>query len=493
MGKPTGFVEYKSIVSSCRDPLARVKDWQEIQETFDEQLLKQQASRCMECGTPFCHTGSLINGKVSGCPLHNLMPEWNDLVYRGLWQEAFQRLNLTNNFPEFTGHVCPAPCEGACTAGLVSDPVTIKNIELQIIEQAFAQGFISPRPPQVRTGKKVAVIGSGPSGLACAAQLNQAGHSVTVFERSDRVGGILMYGIPNMKLDKKIVQRRIDLLQQEGVNFLTSMEVGSNCDALSILREFDATVLCIGSTKPRDLNVEGREYEGIHFAMDFLSHNTKSLLDSDHADKSYITAEGKDVIIIGGGDTGTDCVATSLRHNCRSVTQFEIMPCPPTTRSVDNPWPQYPNVYKQDYGQQECSAIFGCDPRQYQIATKKFVGDKYGQVKEIHTVQLEWVKTDNRWNCQEIAGTEKVWPAQLVILAMGFLGPEENLLQQLNIQQDPRSNISTSANSYATNIPGIFAAGDARRGQSLVVWAISEGRRAAKECDTYLMGRSDLP
>ncbi len=494
MGKPTGFMEYQRELPRDRDPLERIQDWTEFLLRMPEDALRIQAARCMDCGVPFCHSGIVLNGAVSGCPNHNLVPEWNELVYRGLWKEALGRLLKTNNFPEFTGRVCPALCEGACTAGLVTEPVTTKNIERAIIDKAYEEGWIVPGPPPKRTGKRVAVVGSGPSGLACADQLNKAGHLVTVFERADRIGGLLMYGIPNMKLDKGVVRRRADLMEAEGVVFVTSTEVGKDYPAELLLQEFDAVVLCGGATKPRDLPIEGRNLKGIHFAVEFLSANTKSLLDSNLMDGKYISAGGKDVVVIGGGDTGTDCVGTSLRHRCRSVNQLEIMPRPPARRAPDNPWPQFPRVYKVDYGQHEAAAIYGSDPRHYCITAKKFAGDERGHVKEVHTVNVEWVRDDlGRLSPREIPGTEKIWPAQLVLLAMGFTGPEDNLLQQLGVDCDERSNAKAEYGKFATNVRGIFAAGDMRRGQSLVVWAINEGRGAARECDRYLMGSTSLP
>ncbi|MCC7262443.1 MAG: glutamate synthase subunit beta [Candidatus Latescibacteria bacterium] len=495
MGKPTGFIEHQRELPEDRAPLERVRDWQEFHHHMPEERLREQGSRCMDCGVPFCHTGTLISGMASGCPINNLIPEWNDLVYRGLWHEALERLLKTNNFPEFTGRVCPAPCEGSCVLGLNETPVTIKNIEGTIIERAFEEGWMAPRPPEKRTGKKVAVVGSGPSGLACAAQLNRAGHWVTVFERADRIGGLLMYGIPNMKLDKqKVVQRRVDLMAAEGVQFVTGVEIGRDLPAAQLRAEFDAIVMCCGATKGRDLSIEGRQLEGIHMAVRFLHLNTKSLLDSQHADGEYISAKDKNVIVIGGGDTGTDCVGTSMRHGCKTVTQFEIMPRPADTRQPNNPWPEWPKVYLLDYGQQEAKARFGDDPRQYLINTKRFVGDAQGKVKELHTVQVEWVKGDNgRPFPKEIPGSEKVWPADLVLLAMGFLGPEDTMLEQLAVERDERSNAKAQYGRFATNVEGVFAAGDMRRGQSLVVWAINEGRGAARECDRYLMGQTQLP
>jgi len=488
MGKPGGFMEYRRELPGERVPLERLNDWEEFHMSLPEEKLKAQGGRCMNCGTPFCHSGILINGMVSGCPNHNLVPEWNDLVYRGLWREALERLLKTNNFPEFTGRVCPAPCEGACAAGLASEPVTTKIIERAIIDKAFEEGWIRPRPPLKRTGKRVAVVGSGSSGLACAAQLNRAGHWVTVFERSDRIGGLLMYGIPNMKLDKRIVLRRVELLAEEGVSFITCTEVGKDYPAEQLLKDFDAVVLCGGASQPRDLQVEGRNLKGIHFAVEYLKSTTKSLLDSNLSDGKYISAYGKDVLIIGGGDTGTDCVATALRQKCKSVNQFEIMPRLPDKRSEENPWPQFPRVFKEDYGQAEAACLFGKDPRHYCIKVKRLVGDGSGRVKEVETVNVEWIKDDcGRPLPRELPGTERVWPAQLVLLAMGFTGPERMLLDQLGVEHDTAPNARAMDNTFSTNIKGVFIAGDMRRGQSLVVWAINEGRGAAAECHRYLM------
>ena len=492
MGKPTGFLEFPRELPLARNPAERIRDWYEFHEHTAEEKLQNQGARCMDCGVPFCHTGALIEGMASGCPINNLIPEWNDLVYRGLWQEALERLHKTNNFPEFTGRVCPAPCEGSCVLGISEPPVTIKTIECAIVDKGFEEGWIVPEPPVKRTGKKVAVVGSGPAGLSAAAQLNRAGHWVTVFERADRVGGLLMYGIPNMKLDKRSVQRRVDLLTAEGIKFVVNCEVGKSYPAEKLRTDFDAIVLCGGATQARDLPIEGRNLKGIHFAMEFLHANTKSLLDSKHEDEKYIPAKGKDVIVIGGGDTGTDCVGTSMRHFCKSLVQFEILPKPPDARTSDNPWPQWPKVYKLDYGQEEAKSLFGDDPREYLINTKKFVGDSNGHVQELHTVRVEWCKDNGRFIPKEIPGSERVFPAQLVLLAMGFLGPENQLLDQLGVEKDPRSNAKAEHGKFASSVPSIFAAGDMRRGQSLVVWAINEGRGAARECDRYLMGETAL-
>jgi len=496
MGKPTGFIEIERQLPTDRSPEERVKDWDEFHEHFPEEQVRQQGARCMDCGIPFCHLGESLpetSPAAAGCPVNNLIPEWNDLVYRGLWKEALERLHKTNNFPEFTGRVCPAPCEGSCVLGINDPPVTIKNNECTIIDRGFDEGMVVPHPPTKRTGKKVAVIGSGPAGLACAAQLNKAGHWVTVYERADRIGGLLTYGIPNMKLDKQIVQRRVDLLAAEGVEFVTRTEIGKNLPAAQLTEESDAVVLCMGATKPRDIPIEGREHKGIHQAIDFLNANTKALLDGDHQSGNYISAEGKDVIVLGGGDTGTDCVATSIRHGCKSILQFDIIPAPPAERTDDNPWPEWPRIYRLDYGQEEAKERFGEDPRQYLISTTRFVGDEGGQVKELHTVEIEWVKGEDGRPFREIPGTEKVWPADLVLLSMGWLGPEDTVLEQLDVERDPRSNAKAEHGKFVTSVPGVFAAGDVRRGASLVVWAINEGRGAAREVDRYLMGSSSLP
>jgi len=494
MGKPTGFIEYLRELPVDRAPLARIADWKEFHPHLEEKRLRQQGARCMDCGVPFCHTGKLISGMASGCPINNVIPEWNDLVYRGLWREALDRLHMTNNFPEFTGRVCPAPCEGSCVLGINDPPVTIKNIENEIIDRGWDEGWVLPETPKVRTGKKVAVIGSGPAGLAAAVQLNRAGHLVTVLERDDRPGGLLMYGIPNMKLDKReVVLRRIELMEQEGIKFICNASVGENVEGQLLLRDFDATVICTGATQPRDLPIEGRKLGGVHFAMEYLTASTKSLLDGG-PDASPIHARGKDVVVIGGGDTGTDCVGTAIRQGCRSLVQIEIMPRPPLERAADNPWPEWPKVYKLDYGQEEAQAKFGDDPRVYLTTVKKFVGDADGRLKELVTVQVKWERNDKgQFVPVEVPGTEQVRPAQLALLAMGFLGPEQILLKDLNLACDARSNVQAEYGRYATSVKGVFAAGDCRRGQSLVVWAINEGRGAARECDRYLMGKTDLP
>jgi glutamate synthase (NADPH) small chain len=491
MGKPTGFKEFSRDLGSNRLPEIRILDYKEFHEHMPEDKLKQQGARCMDCGVPFCHTP---NSGLGGCPISNLIPEWNDLIYNGRWEDAIVRLWRTNNFPEFTGRVCPAPCEGSCVLGINEPPVTIKNIEAAIIDYAWEHGLVKPNPPESRTGKKVAVVGSGPSGLAAADQLNKAGHTVTVFERADRIGGLLMYGIPNMKLDKeKVVSRRVKVMEEEGVTFVTNAHIGITHNAHEILREFDAVVLCTGATKPRDLPAPGRNLKGVYFAMEFLTANTKSLLDSNHKDGKYISAKDKNVIVIGGGDTGTDCIGTSMRHGCKSLVNFELLPKPPETRGNDNPWPQWPRVLRTDYGHEEAHAIFGDDPRTFQILTKEFIDDGAGNVKAVKTIRVEWAKENGKFSMKEIPGSEHIFPADLVLLAMGFLGPEETLVKQLGLEVDPRSNYKAEFNKYNTSVEGVFAAGDCRRGQSLVVWAINEGRGAARECDRYLMGDTRLP
>jgi glutamate synthase (NADPH) small chain len=487
MGKPTGFMEFERQDVPYGDASKRISHFNEFLEIVPEEHLRSQGARCMDCGVPFCQSDT-------GCPVDNLIPEWNDLVYNGRWREALDRLHKTNNFPEFTGRVCPAPCEGACVLGITSPPVTIKNIENAIIDRGFLEGWVTPTVPPTRTGKKIAVIGSGPAGLAAAAQLNSVGHYVKVFERDDRIGGLLMYGIPNMKLDKGTVQRRLDLLMAEGIEFQTNAHVGVNVNVADLRREFDVLLLACGATKPRDLPIPNRQLQGIHFAMDFLRKNTQSLLDSKLANGQYITAKDKRVIVIGGGDTGTDCIGTSMRHGCKSLVNFELMPKPPATRADDNPWPEWPRIFRVDYGHKEVATHFGKDPREFAIGSKEFLDDGKGNVAGIKTVRLEWVKEPNgRMIMKEVPGSEQVFEADLILLAMGFLGPEETVGQQIGLEFDPRSNFKAEYGQFATSIPGVFAAGDCRRGQSLVVWAINEGRAAAREIDRHLMGSTDLP
>lgn len=493
MGKATGFMEYLREVPGEVRPQERIGSWQEFAVPLEEEKLRTQGARCMDCGTPFCHAGRLLSGMASGCPAHNLIPEWNDLVYRGSWKEALKRLHKTNNFPEFTGRVCPAPCEGACTVGKSGQPVTIKSIERAIIDRGFAEGWIRPQIPAASSGKKVAVVGSGPAGLACADQLNKAGHAVTVYERADRIGGLLMYGIPNMKLDKQIVQRRVDLLSAEGIRFVAGAEIGKDIPAERLRTEYDAVVLCCGATQARELSVEGRELDGVHQAMEFLSRNTQSLLDSGHQDGRFLSAKDKHVVVIGGGDTGTDCVATAIRQGCSSVTQLEILPQLPLTRQQDNPWPEWPKVQKTDYGQAEAAELFGRDPRRFETSTKSLLGNERGQVTGVHTVRVEWKQIDGRRVPAEVAGSERVIPADLVLLALGFAGPEPDLPEQLGLERDERTNVKAELGDFRTNVEGVFAAGDMRRGQSLVVWAMHEGRQAAREVDRYLMGSTVLP
>ena len=494
MGKPTGFMEFNRQLPEDRDPALRILDWREFHHHMLEEDLRKQGARCMDCGVPFCHTGGLMANMAAGCPVNNLIPEWNDLVYRGHWREALDRLHKTNNFPEFTGRVCPAPCEGSCVLGITSPAVTIKNIECSIVDKGFDEGWVTAEPPKTRTGKKVAVIGSGPAGLAAAAQLNRAGHSVTVYERADRIGGLLMYGIPNMKLEKWIVQRRVNLLADEGVKFVTSCEVGKNIDAVHLREENDAIVLATGATKPRDLPIPGRDLKGVHFAMEFLHANTKSLLDSDLRDGKFLTAEGKKVIVIGGGDTGNDCLGTSMRQGCSSLLNFEIVPQPPDERAGNNPWPQWPRIFRVDYGHAEAEAKFGADPRTFSIDTVRFNGDANGNLKSLTAVKVDWSKpVKGAAPFTRVEGSEVELECDLVFLALGFLGPEKLLADQLGIELDPRSNFKADYGKYTTSIPGVFASGDCRRGQSLIVWAINEGRECARECDRFLMGNTQLP
>ncbi|KAF7322595.1 Glutamate synthase [Mycena chlorophos] len=489
LDKTRGFMKYKRLGEAYRPPRKRVKDWKEISARLTESELKYQSARCMDCGVPFCQSDS-------GCPISNIIPKWNDLVFKGQWQDALNRLLMTNNFPEFTGRVCPAPCEGACVLGINEQPVGIKSIECAIIDKGFEMGWMAPNPPSFRTGKRVAVIGSGPAGLACADQLNKAGHSVTVYDRNDRMGGLLMYGIPNMKLDKTVVQRRIDLMAAEGITFVPNAHIGVDIDAEQIREENDAVVICTGATWPRDLKIPNRETHGIHFAMEYLQMNTKALLDSELQDGSaYINAKGKDVIVIGGGDTGNDCIGTAMRHGAKSVTNFELLPQPPVARGRDNPWPQWPRIFRTDYGHTEVAAHFGTDPREYCISTKDFVVSDDGTLKGLNTVRVEWTRdSGGRWKMEEVPGSQRFFPAQLVFLALGFLGPQTDVIKALGVKQDARSNIQTPNKKYSTNVEGVFAAGDCRRGQSLIVWGINEGRGAAAEVDAWLSsGVTRLP
>jgi NAD(P)H-dependent glutamate synthase small subunit len=507
MGKPTGFKEYPRKTVEYRPPLVRLQDYHEIYTDPEEEHLRTQGARCMDCGVPFCQS-------YTGCPISNLIPEWNDLVYRGRWREALDRLHKTNNFPEFTGRVCPAPCEGACVLGIIEPAVTIKNIENAIIDRGFAEGWVKPQPPQVRTGRCVAVIGSGPAGLAAAAQLNKVGHQVTVFERADRIGGLLTYGIPNMKLDKELVERRVELLRKEGIEFRTRVHVGAAeefdsghmtqimleggqemqyVDPNELREQYDALLLATGATLPRDLPIPGRSLRGIYFAMDFLTRNTRSLLENRLQDADYISAAGKKVIVIGGGDTGTDCIATSLRHGCGSLVNFELLDQPPADRAPNNPWPTWPRILRSDYGHEEAVAKYQKDPRTFAVLSKEFLGDASGNLTGVKTVHIDWsCPTDGAPFC-EIPGTEQTWEADLILLAMGFLGPEQTVSKLLGLDHDPRGNYQAEHGPFATSAAGVFAAGDCRRGQSLVVWAINEGRGAARAIDEFLMGDSNLP
>ena len=485
MGKPTGFLEYQRQGNPSQGPLERIQHFDEFHPRLGREERRRQGARCMECGVPFCQSGAVLNGMVSGCPLHNLIPEWNDLVYTGSFAQALQRLMKTNSFPEFTGRVCPALCEAACTCGLHGDPVTIKENELGIIEDAWEKGLVQPKPPQVRTGKRVAVVGSGPSGLACAAQLNSRGHSVTVFERADRPGGLLMYGIPNMKLEKSIVARRTDLMAAEGVEFRLGVDVGRDLSARELLEGYDAVVLCCGAAQPRDLTVPGRDGKDIYFAVDFLRATTKSLLDSGLKDGQYVSAKGKHVVIIGGGDTGNDCVGTAIRHGCESVVQLEMMPKAPDQRGENNPWPEWPKVCKTDYGQEEAIAVFGRDPRLYQTTVTEVLRNEAGDLTGVKTVKLDA-------SLKPVEGTEEVLPCELLLIAAGFLGPQEYVPAAFGVERTPRTCVQTQPGRYASSVPKVFTAGDMHRGQSLVVWAIQEGRAAAREVDEFLMGYTNL-
>lgn len=486
MGKPTGFLDYARQECQVIPPAERIQNWNEFKPLISKEEQQQQAARCMDCGVPFCQAGMMFGNAVSGCPLHNLIPEWNDLIYEGNWEQAYYRLRITNNFPEFTGRVCPSPCEKACSCNIHGEAVTCHNNELAIIENAFNKGLVRPRIPKVRTGKRIAVIGSGPAGLAAADQLNRRGHTVTVYERFDRPGGLLMYGIPNMKLDKSVVMRRIHLMQEEGVEFVVNADVGNTVSAEEIVASHDAVILCCGASNPRDLAVPGREAKGVHFAVDYLRANTKSLLDSNHTDGQFISAKGKKVLVIGGGDTGNDCVGTAIRQGCESVIQFEMMNQPPLERLPSNPWPQWPNVLKTDYGQEEAIYLQGEDPRIYHTTVEEFLQDEQGNLTGVTAVNLSW----------ENGKMEKLetfhMDVDLVLIAAGFLGCQSYVADAFGVAQTPRTCVATMEGTHQTSVEKVFAAGDMRRGQSLVVWGIREGREVAREVDTYLMGYSNL-
>ena len=494
MGKPTGFMEYERQISEAVSPKERIKNFNEFHTPLSREKQQIQGARCMACGVPFCQFGQMIGGMASGCPLNNLVPEWNDLVYTGNWKQAYMRLSKTNCFPEFTSRVCPALCEAACTCNLNGDPVSTKENERAIIENAFAEGLVVPRVPKARTGKKVAVVGSGPSGLAAAMQLNKRGHEVTVFERNDRIGGLLRYGIPNMKLEKWVIDRRIELLKAEGITFVTNADVGNDLKAGELLKNFDRVVLCCGASNPRDIKVPGREAKGIYFAVDFLKATTKSLLDSDFEDKKFIPAKGKKVMVIGGGDTGNDCVGTSIRLGAASVLQLEMMPKLPDTRGENNPWPEWPRVCKTDYGQEEAIAVFGHDPRVYQTTVKEFKANKKGEVCQAVLVKLEGKKDEKtgRMMMVPVEGSEETVDVDLVLIAAGFLGSQKYVTDAFKVELDGRTNVKTETGRFQTSVPNVFTAGDMHRGQSLVVWAIREGREAAKAVDESLMGYTNL-
>lgn len=494
MGKPTGFMEYERQTSEAVAPKERIKNFNEFHTPLSMEEQRKQGARCMACGVPFCQAGMEIMGMTSGCPLHNLVPEWNDLVYTGNWEQAYNRLTKTNNFPEFTSRVCPALCEAACTCGHYGEPVSVKENEHGIIEYAYENGFAAAKPPKVRTGKKVAVIGSGPAGLAAADQLNKRGHLVTVYERDDRVGGLLMYGIPNMKLEKQIIDRKIDVMKEEGVEFITGVNVGKDIKPAKLLKDYDRVILACGAKNPRDIKAPGRDAKGIYFAVDFLSATTKSLLDSGLKDNKYISAKGKKVVIIGGGDTGNDCVGTSIRHGAASVVQLEMMPKAPDTRAENNPWPEWPKVCKTDYGQEEAIAVFGNDPRIYQTTVKEFLKDKNGNLSGLTVVKLESKKDEKtgRMMMVEVPGSESKMEADMVLIAAGFLGTEKYVADAFGLKLNERTNVETAKGQYETNVKNVFTAGDMHRGQSLVVWAIHEGREVAREVDASLMGYTNL-
>lgn len=519
MGKTTGFLEYDRETSTEINPKERIKHFNEFHIPLSGEKQRTQAARCMECGVPFCQSGMMIGGMASGCPLNNLIPEWNDLIYKGNWEGAYERLIKTNNFPEFTSRVCPAPCEAACTCNLNGEPVSNKENERSIIETAYADGLAAPHAPSVRTGKKIAVIGSGPAGLAAADQLNKRGHSVTVYEKSDRPGGLLMYGIPNMKLEKQVIDRKIEVMEAEGVTFVTNANVGATkavmnpmvakedimreyladteeqaVKADTILKEYDSVILACGASNPRDIKAKGRDAKGIYFAVDYLKVTTKSLLNSQFKDKRYVSAKGKNVLVIGGGDTGNDCVGTAIRQGCKNIVQLEMMPKPPSCRAQSNPWPEWPKILKTDYGQEEAIAVFGSDPRIYETTVKEFIKDKDGNVVKAKCIKLEWKKDTKtgRMNMSEIKDSEYEIPCDIVLIAAGFLGSQEYVAKAFGVGLNERTNVKTDEGCYATNVPKVFTAGDMHRGQSLVVWAIREGREVARAVDTALMGYSNL-
>ena len=494
MGKPTGFMEYDRQTAKEEAPKERIKNFKEFHTPLSQEEQRKQGARCMACGVPFCQSGMDILGMTSGCPLHNLVPEWTDLIYTGNWEQAYSRLKKTNNFPEFTARVCPALCEAACTCSHYGDAVSVKENEFGIIEHAYEQGYTKAKPPKVRTGKKVAVVGSGPAGLAAADQLNKRGHQVTVYERDDRLGGLLMYGIPNMKLEKHIIDRKINIMREEGVEFITGVNVGKDVKASKLLKEYDRVILACGAKSPRDIKVPGRDAKNIYFAVDFLAATTRSLLDSELKDQKYLSAKGKKVVVIGGGDTGNDCIGTAIRHGAASVVQLEMMPKAPEQRSANNPWPQWPKVCKTDYGQQEAIAVFGNDPRIYQTTVKEFLKDKNGNLCGLITVKLENKKDEKtgRMIMTEIPGSESKMDADLVFIAAGFLGAEKYVADAFGVSLDERTNVKTDQGQYHTNVKNVFTAGDMHRGQSLVVWAIREGREAARAVDLSLMGYTNL-
>ncbi len=493
MGKPTGFMEYQREEAPAFSVYERIKNFDEFHEPLSREEQQKQGARCMECGVPFCQSGMMLGGMISGCPLNNLIPEWNDLVFRGAWEQAYHRLKITNNFPEFTSRVCPALCEKACTCGANGDAVTVRNNEFAIVETAYANGWAKAAPPKTRTGKKIAVIGSGPSGLAAADQLNKRGHSVTVFERSDRIGGLLMYGIPNMKLDKTIIERRLDVMREEGITFRTSVNVGKDISFEELNKEFDRIVLACGASNPRDIKADGRDANGIYFAVDFLKSTTKALLDNGLTE-GYISAKGKNVLVIGGGDTGNDCVGTCVRHGAKSILQLEMMPKLPDTRAENNPWPEWPRVCKTDYGQEEAAAVFGKDPREYQTTVKEFIKDNNGDLKAVVLVKLDAVKDSKtgRLNMTPIDGSEYIVDCELALIAAGFLGSESYVTDSFGVALDGRTNVAGQNGTHQTSVPNVFTAGDMHSGQSLVVRAIRDGRDCAREVDESLMGYTNL-